>query len=193
MSTAKFGMMGLGVMGQNLILNIERNGFPVAIWARRPDAVDDFLNKDAKGKKIYGAKTVEEFMKMLERPRRIMMMVKAGEAVDWTVNLLKPYLEQGDIICIFPEGHCTETGEMQTFRPGIKRIVERTPVLVVPMALRGLWGSFFSRKDGSAMSKPFRRGVFSRIALAVGQTVPPQRVSPEDLQGKVLALRGDWK
>jgi len=98
MSTAKFGMMGLGVMGQNLILNIERNGFPVAIWARRSDAVDDFLNKDAKGKKIYGAKTVEEFMKMLERPRRIMMMVKAGEAVDWTVNLLKPYLEEGDII-----------------------------------------------------------------------------------------------
>jgi hypothetical protein len=102
-------------------------------------------------------------------------------------------LEQGDIICIFPEGHCTETGEMQTFRPGVKRIVERTPVPVVPMALRGLWGSFFSRKGGPAMTRPFRRGFFSKIGLVAGLPVPPQQVTPEGMQDQVLALRGDWR
>ena len=102
-------------------------------------------------------------------------------------------LEQGDLVGIFPEGKLTDTGEMSSFRPGIKRIVERTPVPVVPMALRGLWGSFFSRMGGSAMMRPFRRGVFSRIALLVGQAVPPGAVTPEGLQAAVLALRGDWK
>ncbi len=94
--TAKFGMMGLGVMGQNLILNMERNGFPIAIWNRAPGAVDEFLAKHP-GKKIIGAHTIQEFVQALERPRRIMMMVKAGDPVDWTVNQVKPYLDPGDI------------------------------------------------------------------------------------------------
>ncbi len=102
-------------------------------------------------------------------------------------------LEQGDLIAIFPEGRLTDTGEMAVFRPGIKRIVERTPVPVVPMALRGLWGSFFSRMGGSAMVRPFRRGVFSRIALVAGPAVTPDVATPEGLHAAVLALRGDWK
>ena len=63
-------------------------------------------------------------------------------------------LREGDLVAIFPEGRITDTGELYPFRPGIKRILEATPVPVVPMALRGLWGSFFSRKGGAAMSKP---------------------------------------
>jgi 1-acyl-sn-glycerol-3-phosphate acyltransferase len=102
-------------------------------------------------------------------------------------------LEQGDLVCIFPEGRITDTGEMYPFRGGIKRIVDRTPVPVVPLALRGLWGSFFSRKDGPAMSKPSRLSLFSRIALAVDKPVLPQLVTPEGLQAQVLALRGDWR
>ncbi len=102
-------------------------------------------------------------------------------------------LEEGDLIGIFPEGRITDNGELYPFRPGIKRIVERTPVPVVPMALRGLWGSFFSRKGGSAMTRPFQRGILSRIALAVAPAVPPKQVTPEGLQQTVLALRGDWK
>ena len=102
-------------------------------------------------------------------------------------------LEAGDIVCIFPEGRITDTGEIYPFRSGIKRIVDRTPVPVVPLALRGLWGSFFSRKGGPAMSKPFRRGVLSRIELVVGRALSPHRVAPEDLQAKVLELRGDWR
>lgn len=102
-------------------------------------------------------------------------------------------LENGDLIGVFPEGRLTDTGDMYPFRPGIKRIVERTPVPVVPMALRGLWGSFFSRIGGSAFTRPFRRGAFSRIALAVGPVVPPAMATPEGLQETVLALRGDWR
>jgi 1-acyl-sn-glycerol-3-phosphate acyltransferase len=102
-------------------------------------------------------------------------------------------LGAGDVICLFPEGRITDTGEIYPFRPGIKRIIERTPVPVVPLALRGLWGSFFSRKGGPAMTRPFRRGVFSRIGLVAGVPVPPQQVTPEGMQEQVLALRGDWR
>ena len=102
-------------------------------------------------------------------------------------------LEAGDLIAIFPEGRITDTGEIFPFRGGIQRIIERTPVPVVPLALRGLWGSFFSRKDGPAMRRPFRRGVLSKIGLVAGPPVPPQQVTPEGLQEQVLALRGDWR
>jgi 1-acyl-sn-glycerol-3-phosphate acyltransferase len=102
-------------------------------------------------------------------------------------------LEAGDVICIFPEGRITDTGEIYPFRQGMKRIVERTPVPVIPLALRGLWGSFFSRKGGPAMTRPFRRGVLSRIGLIAGTPVTPQQVTPEGMQDQVLALRGDWR
>ena len=102
-------------------------------------------------------------------------------------------LERGDLVGIFPEGRITDTGELYPFRPGLMRALERTPVPVVPMALRGLWGSFVSRKGGQAMTRPFRRGIFAKVALAVGRAVMPQLATPERLQAEVLALRGDWK
>lgn len=100
-------------------------------------------------------------------------------------------LEAGELVGLFPEGRITDTGELHPFRPGIRRIVERTPVPVVPLALRGLWGSFFSRKDGPAMRRPLRRGLFSRIELAGAPAVPPGEATPERLQAIVLALRGE--
>ena len=102
-------------------------------------------------------------------------------------------LREGDLVAIFPEGRLTDTGELSAFRPGIKRILEATPVPVVPMALRGLWGSFFSRKDGAAMSKPLRFVPFRKIGLAVDAPVPASDATPELLQARVLALRGDWR
>ena len=102
-------------------------------------------------------------------------------------------LEAGDLVGIFPEGRITDTGDLYPFRPGIRRIIERTPVPVVPLALRGLWGSFFSRMGGGAMSRPFRRGVLSRIGLVAGAPLPPEVVTPEGLQERVLAMRGDWR
>ncbi|MCM8595457.1 MFS transporter [Accumulibacter sp.] len=102
-------------------------------------------------------------------------------------------LEAGELVAIFPEGRITDTGELYPFRPGVQRIVERTPVPVIPMALQGLWGSFFSRKDGPAMTRPLRRGMFSKIALVVGPPVAPPMATPENLQQIVAGLRGDWR
>ena len=102
-------------------------------------------------------------------------------------------LAQGDLVGIFPEGRITEDGEIGPFRGGVRRIVERTPVPVVPMALKGLYGSFFSRRGGAAMTKPFRRGFFSRIALEVAPAVAPSEATPAALQSRVQAMRGDWR
>ena len=100
-------------------------------------------------------------------------------------------LADGDLVGIFPEGRITDSGEMYPFRNGIRRVVRRTPVPVVPMALRGLWGSFFSRKDGPAMSRPLRRGLFSSIALVATSPVEPAAATPDNLQQIVAGLRGD--
>jgi 1-acyl-sn-glycerol-3-phosphate acyltransferase len=98
-------------------------------------------------------------------------------------------LSAGEIVGIFPEGKLTETGELNPFRPGVQQMVATTPVPVIPMALRGLWGSFFSRShDGKAMRR--LRGVFSRIDLVIAPPVPTADVAPEQLQARVLALRG---
>jgi len=94
---AQFGMIGLGVMGENLALNIEEHGFPIAVWNRERDRVDQFVARNP-GKKITGTKTFEELVAALERPRRIMMMIKAGKPVDMTIDAIAPLLEPGDIL-----------------------------------------------------------------------------------------------
>jgi len=102
-------------------------------------------------------------------------------------------LHEGDLVCIFPEGRLTTTGEMSEFRGGIAKIVERSKVPVIPMALRGLWGHVLSRDTDNLFERTFRRGLRSRLALAVGLPVAPQDVTPEGLQQQVLQLRGAWK
>jgi len=102
-------------------------------------------------------------------------------------------LAAGELVGIFPEGRITDTGELYPFRGGVARIVERTPVPVVPMALKGLWGSFFSRRDGPAMTRPFRRGLFTKIGFEVGAAMAPQEATPDALRDRILAMRGDWK
>jgi 1-acyl-sn-glycerol-3-phosphate acyltransferase len=102
-------------------------------------------------------------------------------------------LEQGDLICIFPEGRLTVDGEINEFRNGIKRIVDRTPVPVIPIGLRGLWGSFFGRQGGSLVARVFRLGLFTKIGMHVGEAVPASAVTPADLQARVSALRGDQR
>ena len=102
-------------------------------------------------------------------------------------------LAAGDLVGIFPEGELTDSGELSRFRPGVQRILARTPVPVIPMALCGLWGSFFSRKFGAAMSRPSQLRLFSRIGLVVGASVAPAAATPENLQARVSELRGDWK
>ncbi|MFQ5846277.1 MAG: decarboxylating NADP(+)-dependent phosphogluconate dehydrogenase [Candidatus Methylomirabilales bacterium] len=96
--TAAFGIIGLGVMGQNLALNVERNGYPVVVWNREPEWVDEFVQRKAHGKRVIGTTSIQDFVGALARPRKIMMMIRAGAPVDWTIDQVKPYLEKGDII-----------------------------------------------------------------------------------------------
>ena len=91
-------LIGLAVMGQNLILNMNDKGFTVVAYNRTTSKVEDFINGEAKGTKIIGAYSVEEMIKHLKRPRRVMMLVKAGQAVDDFIDQIIPYLEPGDII-----------------------------------------------------------------------------------------------
>lgn len=97
-SKADIGLIGLAVMGENLVLNMERNGYTVAVFNRTVEKVDKFINGRGKGKRFIGAKTIEEFIDSLERPRKVMMLVKAGKPVDDFIELLLPHLEPGDII-----------------------------------------------------------------------------------------------
>jgi 1-acyl-sn-glycerol-3-phosphate acyltransferase len=101
-------------------------------------------------------------------------------------------LEAGEMVCIFPEGRITDNGEIYPFKNGIARIVERTPVPVIPMALQGLWGSFSSRKGGPAFTR-FPRRFRSHLALNVGLPVAAADAQAELLEQKVRSLRGDWK
>ena len=101
-------------------------------------------------------------------------------------------LAEGEVVCIFPEGKITYDGNINVFKPGIEEIVARTPVPVVPLALCGMWGSFFSRRYGPAMLSWPRR-IRSRIALKAGPALPADAVSAAALQDEVARLRGDWR
>ncbi len=98
MSNADIGLIGLAVMGQNLVLNMNDHGFKVAVFNRTVSVVDEFVNGNAKGTEVVGAHSIEEFVGMLKRPRRVMLLVKAGQAVDDFIEKLIPHLEAGDII-----------------------------------------------------------------------------------------------
>jgi len=98
MEGADIGLIGLAVMGENLVLNMESKGFSVAVFNRTVSKVDDFLNGKAKGKKVIGTHSIEEFTGAIKKPRKIILMVKAGSPVDDFIELLLPHLEKGDII-----------------------------------------------------------------------------------------------
>jgi 6-phosphogluconate dehydrogenase len=98
MAQADIAVVGLAVMGKNLILNMESKGFTVACYNRTVEKVDDFINGEAKDKNIVGCHSVEEMVKALKRPRKVMIMVKAGKPVDAFIDQILPYLEKGDII-----------------------------------------------------------------------------------------------
>lgn len=97
MAKQQIGVIGLAVMGKNLALNIESKGYSVAVYNRSREKTDEFL-KEAEGKNIVGTYSIEEFVNALEKPRKILLMVKAGAPTDATIEQLKPYLEKGDIL-----------------------------------------------------------------------------------------------
>ncbi len=109
MQKADIGLIGLAVMGENLVLNMESKGFTVAVFNRTVEKVDRFINSGAKGKNIIGTHSVKEFIDSLKSPRKVMLMVKAGQAVDDFIEKIIPYLEKGDIIIDGGNSHFPDT------------------------------------------------------------------------------------
>lgn len=111
--------------------------------------------------------------------------------LDGAFKKIKQYLDEGEVVCIFPEGQITKHGDLNKFRNGVEKMVADSPVPVVPMALRGLWGSNFSRYRGGFWKRFVTRPLRSKIEVVFGDPVRPEDVKAEDLQERVLQLRGD--
>lgn len=106
---ADIGLVGLAVMGENLVLNMESRGYSVAVFNRTVERVDHFMQGRAKGKNIIGTRSIQELVQLLKTPRKIMLMVKAGKAVDDFIGLLLPHLEKGDIVIDGGNSHFPDT------------------------------------------------------------------------------------
>src|SRR5258708_1203621 len=98
MNESDIGLIGLAVMGENLVLNMESKGYTVSVFNRTTEVTDKFATGRAKGKKIVPTRSIEEFVRSLARPRKAMIMVKAGNAVDAVIDQLLPHLDRGDVI-----------------------------------------------------------------------------------------------
>jgi len=115
------------------------------------------------------------------------------DALQKAFDRIDAELADGEVVCIFPEGKLTRDGEMQEFKRGVEKILERRPVPVVPMALRGLWGSFFSRRDGKSAMSQMPSRFWSRIELVATAPVHGDGASATGLQRIVAGLRGEWQ
>jgi len=163
------GLIGLAVMGENLVLNMESKGFQVTVYNRTVQIVDDFLAGRAKGKKIIGAHSIEELVKSLRRPRKVMIMVKAGNAVDDMINTLIPYLEKGDIIIDGGNTHFPDTNRRTAY-------VESKGLLYIGTGVSGgeegaLLGPSIM-PGGSKEAWPEVKPVFQAIAAKVDDGTP---------------------
>lgn len=166
---ADIGLIGLAVMGENLVLNMERNGFTVAVYNRTVEKVDKFMNGRGKGKKFIGAGSVEEFIASLERPRKVMMLVKAGKPVDDFIEMLIPHLEEGDIIIDGGNSH---------FPDSIRRTayVESKGMLFIGTGVSGgeegaLLGPSIM-PGGSAAAWPHVKEIFQAVSAKVEDGTP---------------------
>ena len=109
MKKADIGLIGLAVMGENLVMNMESKGFTVAVYNRTVEKVEKFVSGRAKGKNILGCNSIAALCDALERPRKVMMMVKAGAPVDELIEQLLPHLEPGDVIIDGGNAHFPDT------------------------------------------------------------------------------------
>ncbi len=162
---ADIGLIGLAVMGQNLVLNMNDHGFSVAVYNRTVSKVTEFLDDAAKGREtIYGAQSLEEFIGMLKRPRKIMLMVKAGGVVDAFIDLIVPHLEQGDIIIDGGNSHFADSSRRT-------RELQEKGILFVGTGVSG--GEEGARQGPSIMpggninAWPFIQETFQAIAAKV--------------------------
>ncbi len=166
---ADIGMIGLAVMGQNLVLNMDDHGYTVAVYNRTTDKVDRFIQNEARGTKIIGTHTIEALAAALKRPRRVMLLVKAGKPVDWVIEALIPHLEPGDIII---------DGGNSNYKDSIRRAkqVEAQGLLFVGTGVSGgEEGARFGPSimpGGSSQAWAHVKDIFQGVAAKVEGGVP---------------------
>jgi 6-phosphogluconate dehydrogenase len=169
MKKADIGLIGLAVMGENLILNMASKGFTVACYNRTTSKVDDFMNGRAKGRKIIGCRSIEELAANLASPRKIVLMVKAGKAVDDFIELLLPHLSPGDILIDGGNSHFPDTTRRTKY-------VESKGLLYIGTGVSGgeegaLLGPSIM-PGGSPKAWPFVKPIFQKIAAKTDQGEP---------------------
>jgi 6-phosphogluconate dehydrogenase len=168
-ATCDIGLIGLAVMGQNLVLNMNDCGFKVAVFNRTVSKVDDFINDEAKGTQVVGAHSIEEFVGLLKTPRRIMTMVKAGHTVDQMIDAVLPYMEPGDIFIDGGNSLYTDSNRRE------KALAEKG-ILFVGTGVSG--GEEGARKGPSIMpggnpaAWPYVKEIFQSIAAKVDGGTP---------------------
>jgi 6-phosphogluconate dehydrogenase len=168
-SNCDIGLIGLAVMGQNLVLNMNDHGYRVAVFNRTVSKVDSFLENEAKGTNVAGAHSIPELIQALKRPRRVMLMVKAGETVDQTIELLLPHLEAGDIVIDGGNSHFPDTNRRT------KSLADKG-ILFVGTGVSG--GEEGARRGPSIMpggnpaAWPHVKGIFQDIAAKVADGSP---------------------
>jgi 6-phosphogluconate dehydrogenase len=163
------GLIGLAVMGENLVLNMESKGFQVSVYNRSAQKVDDFLAGRAKGKKITGTTSIKELVGSLSRPRKVMLMIKAGSAVDEMIETIIPHLEPGDIIIDGGNTHFPDTNRRTAY-------VESKNLLYIGTGVSGgeegaLLGPSIM-PGGSKAAWPFVKPIFQAIAAKVADGTP---------------------
>ena len=166
---ADIGLIGLAVMGENLVLNMESKGFTVAVFNRTVEKVDHFISGRGAGKNFIGAHSIEELCNSLERPRKVMMLVKAGKAVDDFIDLLIPHLEEGDIIIDGGNSHFPDTIRRTKY-------VESKGLLYIGTGVSGgeegaLLGPSMM-PGGSPAAWPAVKDIFQAVAAKVEGDVP---------------------
>jgi 6-phosphogluconate dehydrogenase len=169
MNNADIGLIGLAVMGENLVLNMESKGFTVAVYNRTVEKVDKFINGRGKGKNFVGAHSIEEFVSSLKTPRKVMMLVKAGQAVDELIEKLIPHLEPGDIIIDGGNSHFPDTNRRTKY-------VESKGLLYIGTGVSGgeegaLRGPSIM-PGGSKAAWPHIKPIFQAIAAKVADGTP---------------------
>ncbi len=169
MPQCDIGLIGLAVMGKNLVLNMADHGTRVAVYNRTTSKVDEFIAGEAAGKSICGAHTIEDLVGMLEKPRRVMLMIKAGGAVDATIDSLLPYLEAGDIII---------DGGNSNYHDTIRRVkmLEEKGLRFIGTGISGgEEGARFGPSimpGGSSEAWPYVKDIFQGIAAKVAGGAP---------------------
>jgi 6-phosphogluconate dehydrogenase len=168
-ASCDIGLIGLAVMGQNLVLNMNDHGYKVAVFNRTVSKVDDFIADEAKGTKVVGAHSIEELAALLKRPRRIMMMVKAGDTVDQMIDHILPHLEAGDIVIDGGNSLFTDSNRRA------KDLAAKGILFIGTGVSGGEEGARFGPSimpGGSPAAWPHVKGIFQAIAAKVEDGTP---------------------